>query len=346
MVSDAAQAHDRDLPLACKVAFLSRRDAYPDRPAGVEAIETHMSWVFLTDRHAYKLKKPVRRPFLDFSTIEARRRHCADEVRLNRRLAPAVYLGAVPLVSTAAGLRLGGPGEVVDWLVKMVRLPSERVLDRGIANGTVERRDAVAIGRVLAGFYRSLPPVRVDPAEYRRRFAADAEASLEAVTAAGGPARIARAGRIAAAQAAMLSRRAAEFDRRVRDGRIVEGHGDLRPEHVYLDGTPSIIDCLEFDYDLRTLDPADELGFLALECERLGAAWIGMEIFATYTTVTQDDPPRPLVDFYQSFRALQRARLAIWHVAEPGRHPPQEWLRRADLYLELGESYAARLAAA
>lgn len=109
--------------LDAKVAFLGTPEAYPDRPAHVEAIETHMSWVFLTDRYAYKLKKPVHRSFLDFSTIDARHRNCMEEVRLNRRLAPRIYLGVVPLTIDPAGrMHLNGDGPPIDWLVHMVRL--------------------------------------------------------------------------------------------------------------------------------------------------------------------------------------------------------------------------------
>ena len=104
-------------------------------------IETHMSWVYLTDRHAYKLKKPVRYDYLDFSTLEARRQNCEDEIRLNRRLAPDVYLAAIPLtVDAEGGLRLDGTGAVVDWLVKMRRLPADQMMDRAITARTEERR--------------------------------------------------------------------------------------------------------------------------------------------------------------------------------------------------------------
>src|SRR3990170_2390421 len=120
-----------DLP--AKIAFLGRAEAYPDETASVERIETHMSWVFLTDRRAYKLKKPVRTSYLDHQTVEARRHACAEELRLNRRLAADVYLDLVPLTITGDVPTLGGTGEIVDWLVVMRRLPAERMLSNVIA---------------------------------------------------------------------------------------------------------------------------------------------------------------------------------------------------------------------
>jgi aminoglycoside phosphotransferase family enzyme len=133
--------------------------------------------------------------------------------------------------------------------------------------------------------------------------------------------------------------RAELLDRRVRDGRIVEGHGDLRPEHVCLDGTPVIIDCLEFNRALRLVDPVDELAFLALECARLGAGWAGGVLLDTYVRRTGDDPAPELFGFYTSYRAALRARLAVWHMPEPGGGKTAEaWRERADAYLAQAEA--------
>lgn len=118
------------MDLQAKVACLSRPEIYPERPAAVEVVQTHMSFVFLTGSYAYKLKKPVRYHFLDFSTLEARYRDCQEEVRLNRRLARDVYLGVVPLtLAPQGGLRLGGDGEPVEWLVQMRQLPKRLMLE-------------------------------------------------------------------------------------------------------------------------------------------------------------------------------------------------------------------------
>ena len=128
--------------LSEKVAFLRRPEAYASRPPSVELKETHMSWLFLTDRYVWKLKKPVRYDYLDFSTVEARKADCELEVKLNRRLAPDVYLGVVSLVSDPHGrMQLGGEGQVVDWLVMMRRLPVDRMLDAAIYAHTVSRED-------------------------------------------------------------------------------------------------------------------------------------------------------------------------------------------------------------
>ena len=164
------KAAPRDPGLAAKVAFLRRPDAYPERPRAVEAIETHFSWVFLTDTHAWKLKKPVRYDSLDFRTPALRCHDCEEEVRLNRRLAPDVYLGVVPLTIDAEGrLALGGAGEVVDWLVHMRRLPHERMLDHLLATRPLARAEVEPVARLLARFFARAEPALRDPKAYRAR---------------------------------------------------------------------------------------------------------------------------------------------------------------------------------
>jgi aminoglycoside phosphotransferase family enzyme len=241
----------------------------------VEVVETHMALVFLTDRHAYKLKKPVILPFLDFGTLEARRHLCAEEVRLNRRLAPKTYLGTIALTLDNQGrLQLGGTGPAVDWLVRMVRLPADRVLDHVLALGQATEAAIIAVATVLAKFYAGQPPIRLDPAAHRRFFLDEIARTIEALVQLRGSTRRARAERIVAALRAFVAERSHLLEQRIVDGRIIEGHGDLRPEHVYLNGTPVIIDCLEFNRALRLIDPTDELTYLgvrAAECSMGGA---------------------------------------------------------------------------
>jgi aminoglycoside phosphotransferase family enzyme len=318
--------------LAAKVAALSRRELYPDPTGSVACTETHMSWVFLTDRHAYKLKKPVRYEHLDFSTPERRRFNCEEEVRLNRRLAAGVYLGVVPLtVDPDRRLRLDGPGRPVDWLVRMRRLPAAGMLDAAIAAGTVRPEEVERIARLLAAFYAAAPHVAVDPDTYRDRFLREIAVNRSELPLYG-----LRPGEFETAlehQTRYLARERSLLDARVRQRRIVEGHGDLRPEHVYLGPPAVIIDCLEFSYALRLIDPVDEIGYLALECERLGASSVGERILAAYQARMNDRPPAALLHFYMSFRACVRARLAIWHLRDEVVTDRQKWIDRARDYL-------------
>lgn len=310
----------------------------------MEPLETHLAWVFLTDRHAFKLKKPVRYPFLDFGTLAARRHDAEEEVRLNHRFAPGVYLGVVALVVDREGdLALEAEGIPVEWLVKMRRLPRARMLDFAIASQTVDAAGLKAVAELLATFYREAAPVAVTPVAYRRQFQEeiDSDAGALAEPRYGLPADA--IARTTAAQRAFLGRRADLLDTRASTGLIVEGHGDLRPEHVCLGPPPVIIDCVAFNRAFRILDPADELAYLGMECERLGAEGIGTTLLARYGALTGDQPPDPLVSFYKSIRALLRAKLAAWHLDDRTVPYPSQWFNRARTYLALAERYSQQL---
>lgn len=331
----------RALPsIADKVDFLKQAGNYPESTSQVEAVETHMSWVFLTDAFAYKLKKPVRYDYLDFSTLEARRLDCEEELRLNRRLAAEIYLAVVPLVlSPDTRLNWRGQGQPVEWLVKMRRLPQERMLDTLVRARTVEESEVRDLARTLAAFYAGAAREPMSAQAYRQRLAGQIAKNLKELSSPEFALPAARLARITQAQSAFVERQAALLDARVAEGRIVEGHGDLRPEHVCLLSQPVVIDCLEFKRDFRIADPLDELSHLALECERLGMPEIGPWLLSAYTEASGDRWPASLLHFYQSGRASLRARLAILHLRDDGRHPREKWVRVAGEYLDLAEEH-------
>lgn len=337
---------------AHKIQFLRQPASYclteTTWPTAIEVIETHMAWVFLTERFAYKLKKPVRYAFLDFSTLASRYQDAQAELRLNRRLAPWVYLAVVPLWCDRTGqLHLNGPlaippASVVDWLVKMRRLSASAMLDRAIAQGQVSAAEVELVAQHLVNFYRSLAPEPLTAAQYRQQLAAELAKMRRGLLdyADGLPAEWLRA--LLDRLEAFLASRGPLFDQRVRQGKIIEGHGDLRPEHICLRPQVAIIDCLAFNRDLRILDVVDELAFLALECERLGASWVGDRILEVYTQQSCEGgsgnrAAAELIKFYQAYRACMRAQLAIWHIAEPGQFTAEHWLARARAYLRLAQ---------
>lgn len=336
MTATAVPAVLHRITLADKVAALQDPAVYPEPTRGVRAIETHMSWVFLTDAHAYKLKKPVRYDHQDFRTVAGRRFYCLEELRLSRRLAAPVYLDVVPLVVAAdERLRIGGPGRVVDWLVRMRRLPREAMLDVLLARGAATADQMRSIAVRLAAFHRAQPSAPLDGPAYRtlllRRIAEYEHALCD--PASGLPA--ARVAALCAQQRAAVAAHAGSLDARIAAGRVVEGHGDLRPEHVCVREPLAIIDCLEFSRELRLLDGADEVAFLALECERLGAAALGRILLQCYRESSGDPVPEALVHLYQSCRACTRARLAIGHLREARYRASPAWRRRALAYLAL-----------
>lgn len=323
-----------DLELEDKVRFLSLPASYPEGPARVEPVETHMSWVFLTDRYAYKLKKPVRYAYLDFASVSARKTFCEAEVRLNRRLAPSVYLGTVALTLEADGrLALSGLGVPVDWLVRMRRLEAAHTLERCIETGSLLPQQVEAVALLLAHFYKTLPRVPLASPDYLARFSSDIEASCAELARPGH--RLDGASLLALGESQRYTLATLAPTIAARASQVVEGHGDLRPEHVWIEDPPVIIDCLEFNRDLRLVDPLDDLGFLTLECMRLGRPDLHATMFAIYAQVSGDSVNRELVRFYQSCRASLRARLAIQHLREERFRTSNHWRKRAQTYVEL-----------
>ncbi|GAB3553578.1 hypothetical protein GCM10027343_40590 [Noviherbaspirillum agri] len=331
------------ISLESKLAFLRQPGSYHECVYRVEAVETHMSWVFLTENHAYKLKKPVHYGLLDFSTVEARKHFCEEEVRLNRRLAPDIYLATIPLVVSDHHLDFGGPGTAVDWLVKMRRLPAKHMLDYMIRTGTARRSDMKLIATQMADFYRNCAPIEMKTAEYRDRIERDIEQSRLVLTEPSFRLPGESIVQLCSAQRAAMQRIGSLLDERICCRRIVEGHGDLRAEHVCMETTPIIIDCLEFSRELRIIDAADEMSFLALECERLGAPELGRALIDAYGSASGDAFSPALVHFYQSVRACLRARLTIRYLSEEKFQYSPEWHRRSLLYLQLAENHIAKV---
>lgn len=324
-----------DIDLATKVAYLSRPETYANGPIAVEAVETHFAWVFLAGRFAFKMKKPLKFRELDLTTLATRRANCELEVALNRRLAPAVYVGTVPLFAAGARLSLAGPGETVEWLVKMHKLPRERSLDRLAAAGQLGDDALRPLLEKLARFYATAARAPWDGRAYRHALAREVDGTAGELRA---PALGLDAQRIEAIAAELVRRLAADarlFHARAADGRVVDAHGDLRPEHIFLLSEPQVIDCLEISAELRLLDSAAEIAFLALECERLGFPEIGERVQRLYRQCARDDLDRSLLDFYRALRAYVRAKVAAWHLEEP---LPGEakavWRDRAGWYLD------------
>lgn len=322
--------------LAAEVAYLQTLLG-----PGDEAIETHFAWVFLTGPRALKLRKPVRRDSMDYSTIAARRHDSEEEVRLNRRLAPHVYLGTLALTRDGSGrLAIGGTGETVDWLVEMRRLDRALMLDALLARGAAPEVALARVVGLLTEFYAREPPAISDGAALGERLRHQVVANCQALQKLEPEASAA----LRDAQLAFLDARRAWIASRAQGGCVVEAHGDLRPEHILVDDPPAVIDCLEFDRNLRILDRAEELAFLELECTRLGHALQGRWLRDECLKQLGDRIAAPLLQFYRSHRAATRGKLYAWRSLEADGGSPEDWRGRARGYLA-GALEDARLAA-
>jgi uncharacterized protein len=328
--------NDAAIDLAAKVACLSRPESFPDRTPAVEAIETHFAWVFLAGRFAYKLKKPMRFHDFDFTSLAARRANCELEATLNRRLAPAVYISTVPLCVDGDRLTVGDSGTPIEWLVKMHRLPRERALDRLAAAGQLPDDQLAALMKTLTRFYDAAPRAPWDGRGYRRALAVEIERTAAELSAKTLGLDAEHIYQVAAGLQDRLATNPEAFHARIADGRVVDAHGDLRPEHVFLTAEPQIIDCLEVSGELRLLDSAAEVAFLALECERVGHHSLASRILELYRRHSRDDIGNDILDFYRALRAFVWAKLAAWHLDEElAPEAAAHWRARAQWYLDV-----------
>ncbi|MBS3651588.1 hypothetical protein KEU06_23500 [Pseudaminobacter sp. 19-2017] len=325
-----------------KVRALSRPELYGPAVREVEARETQMSWVFLTGSRVYKLKKPNKRPFLDFGTIERRRFFCEEELRLNRRLAAETYLRVRPLRRLPDGdYSIGASGRIVDWLVEMKQLPHESMMDELIDAGRLSQGPVLAVSDRLASFYAQIPGEisqgrlymshLLDEQRINRALLQRAELGLALESAD-----------LLARTDARLEESLPEMETRIAAGLIVEGHGDLRPEHVWLGEPLQIIDCLEFSRRMRILDPYDEANYLGMECEVIGAGWVRQHLLDALKSRFGHEPSERLLSSYGAFRALLRARLSIAHLLERRVRRPEKWRPLALRYLQRAERELAR----
>ncbi len=314
---------------------LSTPDAYPHAPQEITFKQTHISLVALAPPWVYKIKKPVSLAFLDFSTRERRRHYAEQEVRLNRRLAPDTYVDVVPIVQTDAGLRVEGDpeaGRVVEVAVKMRYLEPSQFLDARLARGEAGAAEIDRVVETLCAFYASRPS-RPEVAEAGRidRLRAVTEENFEEAEGQVGtllsrPAHEALqfyARRFYDQHAALLHRRRAH-------GHIVEGHGDLRLEHVHLtDERVAIFDCIEFNDEFRWLDVANDIAFLAMDLDHHGRPDLSRR-FVSRMAAGLDDPDLPrLLHFYKSQRAQVRGKVGGLRAAGEAVSPREQSHSRA-----------------
>ena len=354
MSEDAAQD-----ALPAYVRGLLEPAAYPIPPAEVGLVQTHISYVFLAGEVVYKTKKPVDFGFIEQLSVETRHRFCDAEVRLNRRLAPDVYLGVVPVVRRADGRfavePVDGQGEVVEWAVKMRRLPDDRTLDRLIAEHREPPHILERLVAAIVPFHERADVVPNDPA-----FAgAQAERAWwerefsEATGFIGSTWTPEDAAATKAFVDATIEREAALFDKRLAEGRIIDGHGDMQAKHVYVLGPRPedlvVVDCVEFTewFQLRYADVNNDVAFLAMDLEARGRPEMGDEFAGRYLAATADETLAVLQPLHRTFRAFVRGKVESIgaHAMEIAPEQRAQLAASATAYFRLAAAYRERCAA-
>lgn len=328
------------------VRALLEPEAYPEeeRPREVRLVETHISWLFLTGRFVYKVKKPVNFGFLDFTALEGRRHFCHEEVRLNRRLSPDVYLGVVEVVRRGGRYALYGAGEVVDYAVRMRQLPGDRWLSVLLERGQAGEAEVRRVARRIARFHRSAetgPEVTRTGALETVRFNAE-ENFRQTEPYIGRTLDRPLYERVRAYTRAFLEVREPLFRRREREGRIRDGHGDLHAAQINLEDGIAIIDCIEFNTRFRYGDVAADLAFLAMDLDRHGRPDLERVLVEEWVRETGDRGALEVLPYYKCYRAYVRGKVESFRLDEPGLPEAERTAagERARRYFALAGEYA------
>lgn len=295
--------------------------------------ETHVSWVFLTGRYAYKVKKPVKLPFVDFSTLRAREHYCREELRINRRLAPDLYLAVVPIGGSRAAPRIGRK-PAFEYAVKMREFPADARLDRRLAAGGVPRAAFAEFGAWLAKFHAGLRPIRSIAAD---EVGAGALRNVEELADSLGRRRRSEVKTLRAWTASACARLAPIFAQRAAAGAHRECHGDLHLQNLlWRDGAIMAFDALEFDRTLRDIDVISEAAFPAMDLRAHGRTDLAYELLNGYLEAAGDYGGVDVLGFYLVYRALVRAKVAAIKQAQSAREG-----HHADRYLATALELAA-----
>jgi aminoglycoside phosphotransferase family enzyme/predicted kinase len=310
----------------------------------VTLVETHISWLFFTGRFVYKVKKPLNFGFLDFTSLERRRFYCLEEIRLNRRLSPDVYLGVVPIWEEGGRYAMHETGRIVDYAVKMRQLPSDRwlsgLLKRGEASAALMQR----IARRIAAFHAEaehgeratelggVATVRLNTQE---NFTQTQDQIGVTLTRELHDA-------VRAYTEAFLDARAGLFARRETEGRIRDCHGDLHADQICVENGLAFIDCIEFNERFRFGDVAADIAFPAMDLDYYGRPDLSAALMGEYVAASGDAGVLELLDFYKCYRAFTRGKVRGFRLRQTGLSESERrtTVEQAARYYDLARRYA------
>lgn len=325
------------------IEALSQPQAYPHKTSSIKLIHTQMSCVFLTGDYAYKIKKPVNLGYLDYSTLEKRLLYCHKEVKLNRRLAPTMYLAVVPIVKHDSSFALGQPGEPLEYAVKMKQLPREKMLDVLLEQGKATEEMIKRIAEKIASFHNraktsnriaafgKLSAIEKNVSENFTQTSKYIGKALSAKTYEG----------LKSFSEDFIREKALLFQERVEGGRIRDCHGDLHSAHICFGRLIYIFDCIEFNERFRYGDVASEVAFLAMDLDYHGRRDLSRSFVSTYREYSEDFEVQELLNFYKIYRACVRGKVDCFKSDDRfiSSAERKESLRIAGSYFQLAESY-------
>jgi aminoglycoside phosphotransferase family enzyme len=328
------------------VAALLKADAYDEDPGHIDLVQTHISFVFLTKNYAYKVKKAVDLGFLDFTTLEKRRYFCDQELQLNRRLCRDMYLEVVP-ITRSKGIKMKGEGEIVDYAVKMVRMPDEKLMSKLLQANLVDKRLIDNLAKIIAGFHAKAETnqmisefgsVSVLKLNWEENF----EQTREFISTA-----------ISSGWFNLIHKRIEDFlrnnekvcENRIKEGRIRDCHGDIHSGNIFVADKIYIFDAIEFNHRFRYSDVISDVAFLAMDLDFRGRVDLSEFFINRYIQYSQDPQVTELLTFYKCYRAYVRGKVISFKLKDSSISSVEKnsVLEEARQYFELAFKYTETL---
>jgi len=330
-----------------QITCLCNPALYPEPTSAVQHLQTHISHIFLTDQYAYKVKKPVDFGFLDFTSLEKRQFYCHEELRLNRRLSPDIYLEVVTLWDDGqGGLTFSGDGMVREYAVKMRRMPADRIMARLLEQGGVTTSEIALIAEKVAGFHATAERgAAIAPfgaiAAIRENWD---ENLLQAAPYCGRTLSVSDHSLISAWVSTYLEQHRDLLEQRVQQGFIRDCDGDLHSENICLDGQVHIFDCIEFNQKFRYSDTVADVAFLAMDLENHGRRDLAEQFVADYLALSGDTGLRGVLPLYLVNRAFIRGKVESFRLDDPLMPAPEKEAaaERARRFFRLARGYIVR----
>jgi aminoglycoside phosphotransferase family enzyme/gluconate kinase len=325
------------------VQALLKPEIYPEATEGVELKQTQMSFVFLTDNYAYKVKKPVNLGYLDYTTLENRRYYCYKEVELNKRLCPNAYLGVVTINRQQDSFSINGTGDLTEYAVKMHRLPRELMMDALLESNSLSTEMISRLADKIAAFHRQAETNseistfgRVDTISQNTE-----ENFSQTEKYIGRTISSHQYQQIKGYCRSFIRQNASLFEKRVKDNRIRDCHGDLHTAHICFENGICIYDCIEFNDRFRYGDIASEVAFLAMDLDHHGRADISRSFVKEYIAKSHDVELKKLLNFYKCYRAYVRGKVASFKLDDPyiTKGEQEKTVETASSYFYLAHSY-------
>ena len=327
------------------ISALQNPTLYPHPVSGFQLIETHISWVLLTGEYAYKIKKPMNFGFLDFTGLDQREHFCNEELRLNQRLTDDLYLDVLPITGSAEAPQLGGAGAPIEFALRMRQFPQSNMLSTLQANGELTASHIDQMARQIAEFHQQTPKVAAEqPFGTPDSVMAPVEQNFEQIRPfLSDKADLQQLDNLQAWARSSFDRLHGLFEARKRDGFIRECHGDIHLGNAtVIDGKVVIFDCIEFNEPFRMTDVWADTGFLAMDLEDRGLKCLARRFVSQYLELTGDYQGLELLNFYKAYRALVRAKVALFSMpADADGVQRATTLRTYRNYAKLAESYSA-----